>query len=193
MLFLPEIEALGPFSDAYLIEPRRFGDERGWFEEVWNETRFQSLTGVSCKFVQDNASRSVAAFTVRGLHFQSPPMAQAKLVRCPRGAIFDVIVDIRHGSPTFGMWAGANLTADNGRQLWVPRGFAHGFVTLEPDSEIAYKVDNPYSAQHDGGIFWDDPAIGIKWPFETGHAVLSDKDRKASRLADLPRLFEFGQ
>ena len=190
---MPEIEPLGPFFDAYLIEPRRFGDERGWFEEVWNETRFQSLTGVSCHFVQDNASRSAATGTVRGLHFQSPPMAQAKLVRCPRGAIFDVIVDIRHGSPTFGQWAGAHLTADNGHQLWVPRGFAHGFVTLELDSEIAYKVDNPYSAPHDGGIFWNDPAIGIIWPFETGRAVLSDKDRKAPRLADLPRLFEFGE
>jgi dTDP-4-dehydrorhamnose 3,5-epimerase len=191
MPLLPEIEPLGPFSDAYLIEPRRFGDERGWFEEVWNETRFQSLTGMSCRFVQDNASRSVASGTVRGLHFQSPPMAQAKLVRCPRGAIHDVIVDIRHGSPTFGKWAGADLTADNGRQLWVPRGYAHGFVTLEPDSEIAYKVDNPYSADHDGGIFWDDPAIGIVWPLENAGAILSDKDRNAPILSKLPRLFEY--
>ncbi len=188
---LPEIERFGPFDDAFLIEPKRFGDERGWFEEAWNEARFQALVGTAPRFVQDNASRSKAPGTVRGLHFQSPPMAQGKLVRCPRGAIYDVVVDIRHGSPTFGQWAGATLTEENGRQLWVPRGFAHGFVTMEADSEIAYKVDNPYSAEHDGGIFWNDPAIGIRWPFDTDAAVTSDKDRIAPRLADLPELFRF--
>jgi dTDP-4-dehydrorhamnose 3,5-epimerase len=190
---MAEIEAFGPFSDAFLIEPRRFGDDRGWFEEVWNEQRFQALTGVSAAFVQDNASRSKTAGTVRGLHFQAPPVAQAKLVRCPRGAIHDVIVDIRHGSPTFRQWAGVTLTEENGLQLWVPRGFAHGFATLEPDSEIAYKVDNPYSKEQDGGIFWNDPEIGIRWPFDTASAVLSDKDQDAVRLADLPPLFRYGE
>jgi len=187
---LAEFERFGPFDDAFLIEPRRFGDDRGWFEEVWNESRFQSLTGVKTRFVQDNASRSKTSGTVRGLHFQTPPMAQAKLVRCPRGAIYDVIVDIRDGSPTFGQWAGASLTEENGLQLWVPRGFAHGFATMKPDSEIAYKVDNPYSAEHDGGIFWDDPAIGIQWPFDTEKATLSDKDQNAPKLENLPKLFE---
>ncbi|MBI1237292.1 MAG: dTDP-4-dehydrorhamnose 3,5-epimerase [Alphaproteobacteria bacterium] len=188
---MPEFERFGPFEDAFLIEPRRFDDERGWFEEVWNAQRFQFLTGVKTGFVQDNASRSRAAGTVRGLHFQAPPMAQAKLVRCPRGAIYDVIVDIRHGSPTFGQWAGASLTEENGLQLWVPRGFAHGFATIELESEIAYKVDNPYSAEHDGGIFWNDPAIGIRWPFDTATAVVSAKDRDAPKLAEMPKLFEY--
>ena len=188
---MPDFERFGPFNDAFLIEPKRLGDDRGWFEEVWNERRFQSLAGVKTSFVQDNASRSKAVGTVRGLHFQAPPMAQAKLVRCPRGAIYDVIVDIRHGSPTFGQWAGVSLTEENGQQLWVPRGYAHGFATMEPDSEIAYKVDNPYSAENDGGIFWNDPAIGIRWPFETDAAVLSDKDQGATKLADLPKLFEY--
>ncbi|MEE2525644.1 dTDP-4-dehydrorhamnose 3,5-epimerase [Hyphobacterium sp. HN65] len=189
---MTEIEPFGPFEDAFLIHPKRFGDDRGWFEEVWNAARFREQTGVETDFVQDNASRSKAAGTVRGLHVQSPPMAQAKLVRCPRGAIHDVIVDIRHGSPTFGKWAGVTLSEENGLQLWVPRGFAHGFATLQPDSEIAYKVDNPYSAEHDGGIFWNDPAIGIEWPFDTASAVLSDKDKAAPKLADFPRLFEYG-
>lgn len=188
---MADLEPFGPFSDAFLIQPRRFGDARGWFEEVWNEERFMALTGVGTRFVQDNASRSSSAGTVRGLHFQAPPFAQAKLVRCPRGAIHDVIVDIRHGSPTFGRWAGTTLTEDNGFQLWVPQGFAHGFVTLKPDSEIAYKVDNPYSAEHDGGIFWDDPALGIEWPFDTDSVVLSEKDKTAPCLKDLPKIFEF--
>jgi dTDP-4-dehydrorhamnose 3,5-epimerase len=188
---LAGLEPLGPFSDAFLIPPRRFGDDRGWFEEVWNERRFRAQTGVETQFVQDNVSRSKAAGTVRGLHFQTPPFAQAKLVRCPRGAIHDVIVDIRHGSPTFGRWAGVTLTEENGQQLWVPRGYAHGFATLEPDSEIAYKVDNPYSAEHDGGILWNDPALAIDWPFDTRTATLSDKDRNAPKLADLPVLFEY--
>ncbi len=188
---MPEFERFGPFEDAFLIEPRRFGDERGWFEEIWNAERFQSVTGIKTVFVQDNASRSNAAGTVRGLHFQSPPLAQAKLVRCPRGAIYDVIVDLRHGSPSFGRWAGTRLTEENGLQLWVPRGFAHGFATLVPDSEIAYKVDNPYSAGHEGALFWNDPAIGIRWPFDTESAVLSDKDRTAPPLAELPRLFGY--
>jgi len=187
---LPDCECFGPFEDALLIEPLRFGDDRGWFEEVWNAARFQSLAGVRTEFVQDNTSRSIAAGTVRGLHFQTPPMAQGKLVRCPRGAIYDVIVDIRHGSPTFGQWAGASLTEENGLQLWVPRGFAHGFATIEAESEIAYKVDNPYSPEHDRGVLWNDPAIGIRWPFDTEAAVLSDKDRNAPKLAELPRLFE---
>jgi dTDP-4-dehydrorhamnose 3,5-epimerase len=186
------VERLGPFNDVFLVPPHRFGDDRGWFEETWNADRFRAQTGIETAFVQDNASRSKTPGTVRGLHFQAPPFAQAKLVRCPRGAIFDAIVDIRHGSPTFGQWAGVELTAENARQLWVPRGFAHGFVTLQPDSEIAYKVDNPYSAEHDGVMLWNDPAIGIDWPFDTSAAILSEKDKAAPKLADLPVLFEYG-
>ncbi len=158
------------------IVPRRFEDDRGWFCETFNAQRF-AAAGIEANFCQDNQSLSRSVGTLRGLHFQKPPFAQAKLVRCVRGRIFDVAVDIRKASPTFGKWVGIELSAENNRQLFVPAGFAHGFVTLEPDSEIAYKVDNYYSAECDAGVLWNDPAIGIDWPMGDTLPVLSAKDQ----------------
>ena len=140
-----------------LIVPRKFSDSRGYFVETWNRRALAEAAGIDVDFVQDNASLSRQAGTVRGLHYQTPPMAQAKLVRLLRGSIFDVAVDIRRASPTFGRYVGAVLTADGGEQLFMPAGFAHGFCTLEPDTEIAYKVSSFYSREHDTGIVWDDP------------------------------------
>ncbi len=140
-------------------------------------------------FVQDNESRSAKVGTVRGLHYQSDPRAQGKLVRCTAGALFDVAVDIRGGSPTYGQWVGETLTPDNGKQLWVPPGFAHGFCSLEPDTVIAYKVTDYYSAECDKGLAWDDPAIGIVWPDAADAETLSSKDRGQPLLSDLPAYF----
>lgn len=164
--------------------PKRFQDNRGWFSETWNAKRAASQ-GVDAQFCQDNQSLSRGRHTVRGLHFQAPPYAQAKLVRCPRGRIFDIAVDIRRESPTFGTWAGLELSAENGKQLFIPHGFAHGFITLEDDCEIAYKVDNYYSAEADGGIAWNDPEIGIDWGLGDTSPVLSDKDSALPLLAHL--------
>ena len=172
------------------ITPARFGDSRGYFSEVFKDEWFRSNVADTA-FVQDNQSLSATPGTVRGLHFQLDPFAQGKLVRCIAGAIFDVAVDIRVGSPTFGKWVGAELTPENGDQLWVPAGFAHGFATLAPDSIIHYKVTAPYSAAHDRGVLWNDPAIGIDWPLPEGQAVLSDKDKVQPRLADLPPSFAY--
>ena len=164
-----------------LLEPRRFGDARGFFSEVWKEAWLKEL-GVATRFVQDNPSLSRAIGTVRGLHFQLPPSAQGKLVRCVAGAIFDVAVDLRRGSPSYGRFITAELSAKNWRQLWIPRGFAHGLCTLTEDAEVLYKVDAPYDGAADSVIRWDDPAIGIEWPL-AGEASLSDKDRVAPPLA----------
>ncbi|MFM6949717.1 MAG: dTDP-4-dehydrorhamnose 3,5-epimerase [Novosphingobium sp.] len=164
-----------------VIRPRRFEDPRGWFSESWNRARLESA-GIVIDFCQDNHSFSHPAGTLRGLHYQAPPFAQTKLVRCLRGRIFDVAVDIRRSSPTFGQWAGLELSAANGKQLLIPAGYAHGFLTLEPDCEIAYKVDAYYSAESDGGLAWNDPAIGIDWPLASGDPVLSDKDRSLPAL-----------
>lgn len=172
-----------------LIEPKRFGDHRGFFAETYSRRTYASL-GVDVAFVQDNHSLSAAVGTVRGLHFQAPPHAQAKLVRCGRGAIFDVAVDIRRGSPTYGKWAGFTLSADNGAQLYIPKGFAHGFVTLEADSEIVYKCSEYYSPEAEGALRWDDPDIGIEWPIK-GNAILSEKDASAPLLADFYSPFAF--
>jgi dTDP-4-dehydrorhamnose 3,5-epimerase len=166
-----------------LIRPRRFADERGWFTESWHRERFRAL-GVAVDFCQDNHSCSRRLATLRGLHFQAPPHAQAKLVRCTRGKIFDVAVDLRRASPTFGRWVGAELGAADGNQLFIPAGFAHGFVTLEDDSEVEYKVDAFYAPEADAGIAWDDPDIAIDWPL-AGPPILSDKDRALPRLAEL--------
>ena len=171
---------IGPVQ---LIEPKRHGDARGWFTEVYSEPVFAGR-GIASRFVQDNHSLSRPRFTLRGLHFQTPPHAQDKLVRCIRGAIFDVAVDIRQGSPTYGEWAGATLSAENGRQLFVPAGFAHGFLTLEEDCEVTYKVSDTYAPSCDGGLRWDDPAIGIDWPLPAGaRPELSDKDARLPLLA----------
>ncbi|HEX4754095.1 MAG TPA: dTDP-4-dehydrorhamnose 3,5-epimerase, partial [Solirubrobacterales bacterium] len=176
--------------DVVLIRPTRHGDARGYFVESFNARRFgREVT--EAVFVQDNEALSAQAGTVRGLHFQRPPTAQGKLVRALKGGIFDVAVDIRHGSPTFGRHVSALLTAETGDQLWVPPGFAHGYCTTEPDSIIAYKVTDFYSAADDGGIAWDDPALGIDWPVASGAAMLSDKDRKLPKLADLPAVFAY--
>lgn len=169
--------------DVVLIEPKRFGDERGYFCETYKKQDFDAF-GIDTVFVQDNESLSRQVGVVRGLHFQTPPFVQAKLVRAVRGAIFDVAVDIRKGSPSFGKWVGARLTAEKGEQLFVPHGFAHGFCTLEPDTLVNYKVDAPYSAANDAGILWDDPAIGIDWPVAGDAVVLSAKDRVQPRLQD---------
>ncbi|MFG1305816.1 dTDP-4-dehydrorhamnose 3,5-epimerase [Xanthobacter autotrophicus] len=172
------------------ITPARFGDNRGYFSEVFKDEWFrQNVADTS--FVQDNQSLSAAAGTIRGLHFQLDPFAQGKLVRCIAGAIFDVAVDIRVGSPSFGRWVGVELTADNGDQLWIPPGFAHGFATLTSDCVILYKVTAPYSAAHDRGLLWNDPDIGIDWPVAVDGAVLSDKDMKQPRLADLSPSFAY--
>jgi len=158
--------------------------------ETFRHELFEANVG-SFVFVQDNQSMSAEVGTVRGLHFQLEPKAQGKLVRCVAGAILDVVVDIRKGSPTFGQHVAVELTAENGKQLWVPPGFAHGFCTLAPSTEISYKVTNYYSAEHDRGILWNDPAIGIEWPIEAGKAILSDKDRKQPTLANLPDAFTY--
>ena len=161
--------------DVLLIEPARFGDNRGFFSESWNKERMAEH-GISVDFVQDNHSLSSAAGTVRGLHFQAPPNAQAKLVRCGRGVLFDVAVDIRKGSPTYGQWVGEELSFENGKQLFIPEGFAHGFITRTPDTEIIYKCNAYYAPESDGAILWD--SCGIDWGFN-GTPELSAKDANA--------------
>ena len=176
--------------DVIRILPSRFGDHRGFFSETYSQLAYANL-GIEAVFVQDNHSLSAAVGTVRGLHFQVPPHAQAKLVRCGRGAIYDVAFDIRRGSPTYGRWAGFTLSAENGAQLYIPVGFAHGFATLEPDSEIIYKCSDYYAPETEGALRWDDSDIGIAWPL-TAAPVLSEKDASAPLLADFnsPCTFE---
>ena len=172
-----------------IITPRKLGDERGFFSETYNR---QALTaaGVPLEFVQDNQSLSAEPGTVRGLHFQTPPFAQDKLVRVIRGAIFDVVVDLRRSSPTFGQHLVVELSATNWRQLFIPIGFAHGFCTLQPNTEVFYKVTNYYSAAHDRGLAWDDEALGIAWPFSKTQVTLSERDRRHPLLRDLQTPFE---
>ncbi|WP_343032070.1 dTDP-4-dehydrorhamnose 3,5-epimerase [Roseovarius bejariae] len=171
-----------------LITPRRFGDSRGFFSESYNRSRMAEH-GVTIDFVQDNHSLSVQPGTVRGLHFQAPPHAQDKLVRCGRGALFDVAVDIRKGSPTYGKWVGYELSFENGRQLLVPKGFLHGFVTRAPDTEIVYKCSDYYAPECDGAVRFDCPQIGIDWGFDVDSAALSDKDAKAPFFKDFDSPF----
>lgn len=161
--------------EVLLIRPRRFGDDRGWFEETWNDKRLKEA-GVDAAFVQDNQSLSRTPGTVRGLHFQAPPFAQAKLVRVAAGAILDVAVDIRRSSPRYGRWVAAELSAENGAQLFVPHGFAHGFITRTPDTVVNYKVDGYYDKASEGGIKFDDPDLAIDWGIAPSAAVLSEKD-----------------
>lgn len=175
-----------------LLTPRHIGDERGYFAETFRADLFAQGCGDHL-FVQDNESLSARAGTVRGLHFQIAPHAQGKLVRCTAGALFDVAVDIRRGSPTYGRWVAEVLTPANGRQLWIPAGFAHGFCTLEPDTVIAYKVTDYYSAECDRGLAWDDPAIAIAWPAGADRETLSAKDRAQPSLADLPDSFSWSE
>ena len=164
-----------------VITPTVFGDERGYFMETYNFNDFKEV-GIDMEFVQDNQSFSATKGTLRGLHYQLNPMCQAKLLRCTRGEIFDVAVDIRRGSPQYAQWTGVKLSADNKKQLFIPRGFAHGFITLTDDVEVQYKADNYYAPECDGNIRWDDPAIGVQWGLEP--VILSDKDRTAPLLAE---------
>lgn len=170
-----------------LIEPPRFGDDRGFFSESWNRKKMLDH-GIDIDFVQDNHSVSAAVNTVRGLHFQSPPHAQAKLVRCGRGALFDVAVDVRKGSDTYGQWVGYELTPENGLQLLIPAGFLHGFVTRLPNTEIIYKCSDYYAPECDGAVYYDDPDLAIDWGL-TGRAVLSEKDAKAPMMAEFDSPF----
>lgn len=174
--------------DVKIITPKKFGDHRGFFSETWNRAAFAEA-GLHLDFVQDNQSLSATVGTLRGLHFQSAPFAQDKLVRVTKGSILDVAVDLRASSPTFGRHVKEVLSAKNWKQLLVPIGFAHGFVTLEPDTEVLYKVTAPYGPANDHGVAFDDPALGIDWRLPHDQLVLSDKDRKHPRLADLPRYF----
>lgn len=173
-----------------VLLPKRHGDARGFFSESWNKARMDDA-GLRYDFVQDNHSMSAQQGTVRGLHYQSPPYAQAKLVRCGRGRLRDVAVDIRKGSPTFGHWVAQELSFENGKQLLVPRGFLHGFVTLEPNTEIIYKCDNYYSPECDGAIRFDDPDLGIEWGIAHDQAVLSPKDAAAPLMRDFVSPFDY--
>lgn len=174
--------------EVLLLQPRRFADARGYFVETFSRRQFEEA-GIGCDFVQDNQSLSLRRGTVRGLHFQVPLHSQAKLVRVLVGSVFDVAADLRRGSPTFGRWCGVTLTAEKGNQLFVPHGFAHGFCTLEPNTEVAYKVDDYYAPQCEAGLIWNDPYLGIDWPIEADEAVLSEKDAVLPRLADFETPF----
>lgn len=179
-----------PARTPVLLQSKRFSDARGWFMETHSEVAAAAI-GVAERFVQDNHSYSAAEGTVRGLHFQGPPHAQAKLVRCIRGAIMDYAVDIRKGSPTYGRHIEARLTAVGAEQLFIPVGFAHGFVTLEPEVEVSYKVSDVYAPDCDGGLAWNDPDIGIDWPLPASGPVLSDKDQRLPTLRDLDSPFSY--
>lgn len=184
-----QIEEL-PLPGAFVLTPKRFGDDRGFFSETFSARAFEEIApGVN--FVQDNHSLSRDAGTLRGLHFQLPPHAQGKLVRVPRGRVLDVIVDVREGSPTYGQHTGVELSAENWKQMWIPAGFAHAFCTLEPDTEFCYKVTEFYAPQSDSGLAFDDPDLGIEWPFPNEQLILSAKDRELQSLRDFQSPFTF--
>ena len=177
--------------DVLLLTPRRFHDPRGFFSETWNETRF-TAAGISGPFVQDNHAVSNARGVLRGLHCQIGRNAQGKLIRVVKGAIWDVAVDIRHGSPSHGQHVAVVLTSKDGEQLFIPEGFAHGFCTLEPDTEVIYKVNRYYSPEHDRGMLWNDPALQISWPIPVEGPVMSEKDKHHPCFAELPKYFTYG-
>ena len=174
---------------VFALTPQRHGDHRGFFSESWNKKTLLAAGLDLPEFVQDNHSLSGEVGTVRGLHFQSPPHAQGKLVRCGQGAIFDVAVDVRRGSPTYGQWYGEELSFENGRQLWIPAGFLHGFMTLQPDSEIIYKCTDHYAPECDGAVKWD--SCGIAWPLAGITPAISDKDEKATPLSSFQSPFAY--
>lgn len=178
--------------DVIVVVPRRSGDERGFFAETYNVRDYKSA-GIMASFVQDNLAFSAQRGTLRGLHFQRPPAAQAKLVRVVRGRVFDVAVDLRVGSPNYGSWVGTTLTAGGGEQVFIPSGFAHGYCTLEPDTEVAYKVDGLYAPDYEDGIAWNDPEIGIMWPVAGEEVMLSEKDRQLGPLSALSSPFHFNR
>ena len=172
------------------ITPKRFGDARGFFSESWNRESWAAV-GLDFDFCQDNHSLSAAAGVLRGLHFQAPPRAQDKLVRVVTGAVLDVAVDIRKGSPRFGQWVAVELSAENGKQLLVPRGFAHGFLTLKPNTHFLYKCTDTYAPETEGAIRWDDPDLGIRWGVSPSNITLSDKDKIAPFLAEIDSPFTY--
>jgi dTDP-4-dehydrorhamnose 3,5-epimerase len=180
--YIPEVK---------VVEPTIYGDHRGWFMEAYSDAKFKGA-GLNLNFVQDNQSFSAGKGTLRGLHYQLNPKAQTKLVRCTRGSIFDVAVDIRKDSPTFSKWFGIELSAENKRQLLVPKGFAHGFMTLTDDVEVQYKVDELYTPDYDRGILWSDPTIRIEWPIDI-KPILSEKDEKAPLLEQAVINFIYGE
>jgi dTDP-4-dehydrorhamnose 3,5-epimerase len=176
-------------ADVLELVPKRFGDNRGYFSEIYNQQRLAEESGTVIRFTQINQSLSAEKATLRGLHFQAPPFAQAKLVWVVSGAVFDVAVDIRAGSPTHGKWASVLLSAERGNQVLVPAGFAHGFLTLEPDTIVQYQVDNPYSPDHDRGIRWDDPEIAVAWPLSGAAPTLSKRDAVFPLFAEISTPF----
>jgi len=186
-VLLPQVETL-PLAGVLHVTPVRHGDARGYFSETYNQGVFREV-GVKAAFMQDNHSRSRERGTIRGLHFQIAPFAQAKLVRVLRGAVYDVAVDLRRGSPTFGQSLGVELSAERGNQLFVPAGFAHGYCTLESDTEVFYKVDAPYSREHERGLLWNDPALKIGWPIAENEAIIIERDRNLPPLNKLPVYF----
>lgn len=175
--------------DVLIIQPQKHGDERGFFSEIFREDKLAEF-GFTERFIQDNHTYSAEPYVLRGLHFQSPPYAQDKLLRVIKGSIYDVAVDIRKGSPTFGNWVGLELSAQNFKQLLVPKGFAHGYLTLEPDTEVLYKVTNGYAPESDKGLMWNDSKIGIDWPLAGNEPQLSAKDKIQPSFEELPDFFK---
>jgi dTDP-4-dehydrorhamnose 3,5-epimerase len=175
-----------------VLKPRRFADTRGYFVETYNAQAFRQ-SGIIVHFVQDNQSFSLRKGTVRGLHFQLPPAAQAKLIRVLRGSIFDVAVDLRLDSPTYGQWIAEEISAEGAQQVFVPRGFAHGFCTLEPNTEVAYQVDSYYAPASENGIIWNDPSLNIPWPVKSNEAILSEKDHQLGTFKDLVSPFRYAR
>ncbi|KJS28177.1 MAG: dTDP-4-dehydrorhamnose 3,5-epimerase [Hyphomonadaceae bacterium BRH_c29] len=183
-----DIEALAGFGDVLLIRPRRIQDIRGYFSETYRESELAAY-GVPTRWVQENQSFSARRGTLRGMHFQKPPHAQAKLVRCITGTVLDVVVDLRPGSPAYGKHGSVQLSGENGLQIYVPAGFAHGFCTLTDDCRLLYKTSDYYAPAYDAGVAFDDSALGIEWPFSTGELVVSERDRNLPPLADLAGVF----
>lgn len=187
-----DIEELA-IAGVFLLTPKRFGDDRGWFSVTHNQAVYDQALGRQLNFLQDNHAFSANKGTLRGMHFQKPPFAQAKLVRCLRGEILDVVVDIRVGSPTYGQHVGARLSGENGTQIFVPRGFAHAYVTLTDDCEVEYKVDGPYTPDAEGGLLWSDPALGIDWVLPQDKISVNERDGGYPGLADMPVAFRYGE
>ena len=189
---MPVVTESLAIPEVKLVRPKKHGDARGFFSETYVKRDFVAA-GIDVEFVQDNHSFSADVGTVRGLHFQTGPFAQDKLVRVTRGAVLDVAVDIRVGSPTFGKHVAVRLSAEEWNQLFVPKGFAHGYATLEPNTEFLYKVSAPYAPEHDKGLLWNDPALGIDWGIPVSAAILSAKDKVQPKLAELPAYFHYGK
>jgi dTDP-4-dehydrorhamnose 3,5-epimerase len=179
-----QVERLA-IPEVMLLTPKRHGDERGWLSEVYSR-KAMAQAGLECEFVQDNQAYSPTRGTLRGLHFQIPPQAIAKLVRVIRGAVFDVAVDVRAGSPTFGRWVAAELTSESGSMMYVPRGFAHAYCTLLADTEVLYKLDGYYTPDCERGVLWNDPAIGIDWPIPEAELIINARDRALPPLSQFP-------